>query len=200
MGRPSALATDADPADGTDFAFTATGDGLSGFTLDDDADGTLSDTKSFLSLDPGTDYSVTESLLAGWDLADVKCDAIGDGTSATPTDNTVAMTLGDGGSIVCTFFNEQPDIEIVKTAGDAADGETEVDLPGNVTYTAIAVFQLFGGTGFNTFDVRATGATSSTTIVNGIGGGNFLIAGDALLADNFFLEAINRYMGAKTAP
>ena len=50
---------DAVPNDAQDFHFTTTGAGLSAFDLDDDADGTLPNTKIFTDLAPGT-YSVAE--------------------------------------------------------------------------------------------------------------------------------------------
>ena len=127
----------ADPADGTDFGFTTQGAGLSAFSLDDDENGTLSDTRTFLSLDPSSGYQVAESALAGWDLDKVECNTTGSGTSATPAGNGVAMTLGTGGSITCTFFNDKPSIDIVKTAGNATDGGTYTTLAGNVTYTYV---------------------------------------------------------------
>ena len=51
------------PDDATDFDFTTTGGlSLSTFSLDDDADGTLSETKTFYSVTPGT-YTVTETVV-----------------------------------------------------------------------------------------------------------------------------------------
>ena len=47
------------------------------------------------------------------------------------------MTLADGGSITCTFVNEQPSIDIEKTAGDAADGDPYTSLAGDITYTYV---------------------------------------------------------------
>ena len=128
---------DADPEDGTDFDFTTTGAGLSDFTLDDDADGSLPNNQSFLSLAPGSDYSVDETPVTGWDLASIDCNVTGVGTSATPDGTGVDMTLADGGSITCTFVNEQPSIEVVKTAGNAADGDPFTSLAGDITYTYV---------------------------------------------------------------
>ena len=128
---------DADPEDGTDFDFTATGAGLSDFTLDDDADAALSNTQTFLSLAPGSDYSVAETLVAGWDLADIDCNTTGTGTTATPAGNGVDMTLADGGSITCVFVNELPSIDIEKRAGAAADGDPLTSLAGDITYTYV---------------------------------------------------------------
>ena len=128
---------DADPEDGTDFDFTTTGGGLSDFMLDDDADGTLPNDQSFLSLAPGSGYSVAETSVTGWDLASIDCNVTGVGTSATPAGNGVDMTLADGGSITCTFVNEQPSIDIEKTAGNAADGDPYTSLAGDITYTYV---------------------------------------------------------------
>ncbi len=59
---------DATPDDPQDFSFTA-GGGLTpaSFSLDDDANGTLSNTQSFNSVVPGSGYSVAETVPAGWD-------------------------------------------------------------------------------------------------------------------------------------
>ena len=53
-------------ADST-FGFTTTGAGLSPFSLDDDADGTLPNTTTFSGLLPGN-FTVTENAVAGWAL------------------------------------------------------------------------------------------------------------------------------------
>jgi len=52
------------PNDPQDFAYTTTGDGMSNFTLDDDADNTFSTTKNFTNLDPtvNTPRTVTETV------------------------------------------------------------------------------------------------------------------------------------------
>jgi hypothetical protein len=125
---------DAQPNDAQDFDFT--GSGLSSFDLDDDNDGTLSNAKSFSSVQPG-DYSVTESAVDGWDLTDLDCTALGEGTTATPNGATATMHMAAGGSIICTYTNSKPSISIVKTAGNAADGAVLVQGPGSVTYTYV---------------------------------------------------------------
>ena len=53
---------DAVPNDAQDFSFT-TGGGLSpaAFDLDDDSDGTLSNTRTFADLVPGSGYSVSQA-------------------------------------------------------------------------------------------------------------------------------------------
>ena len=110
------------PDDGTDFAFT--GD-LGSFTLDDadpdDGDG-FSDTMSFEDLAPGT-YNVVETVPAGWNLEDIDCDT----DTTEPLTDGVAITVGNGDDVTCTFFNAEPSsITIVKDA-EPADG-TDFDF------------------------------------------------------------------------
>jgi uncharacterized repeat protein (TIGR01451 family) len=89
------IVKDAVPNDAQDFAFTTTGTGLSNFSLDDDSDGTLMNTKTFTGLNPGT-YSVAEGAVAGWDL-----------TSATCTDGSdpASISLQASEQVTCTFVN-----------------------------------------------------------------------------------------------
>jgi hypothetical protein len=106
------IVKDAQPNSAQDFAFTATGSGVSGFNLDDDADPTLSNTKTFTGLNAGA-YSFAETPVAGWDL-----------TSSTCSDgSTVAnVQLSAGENITCTFTNVQRGHLIVqKTTVPAAD-------------------------------------------------------------------------------
>ncbi|MFL5641830.1 MAG: isopeptide-forming domain-containing fimbrial protein, partial [Chloroflexota bacterium] len=125
---------DADPTDPQDFGFTTTGTGLSPFSLDDDGDNanTLSNTTTFQNLLAGS-YSVTESATSGWDLTGITCEA--GGTSSFVIDGATAnLTLTVGGSLTCVYHNNKPSIDIVKTAGNAADGDEFVSPPGPVTY------------------------------------------------------------------
>ena len=48
------------------------------FQLDDDGNGTLSDTKVYSDVNPGT-YTISEDQVAGWDLTDIDCDETVDG-------------------------------------------------------------------------------------------------------------------------
>ncbi|HJR90307.1 MAG TPA: SpaA isopeptide-forming pilin-related protein [Aeromicrobium sp.] len=89
------------PDNGQDFAFTTTGTGLSGFSLDDDADAVLSNQKVFTSLGAGT-YSVTESVTSGWDLTSITCSA---GGSVDMANRTANITLAEGANVTCTFVN-----------------------------------------------------------------------------------------------
>ncbi|MGZ6993432.1 MAG: prealbumin-like fold domain-containing protein, partial [Ilumatobacteraceae bacterium] len=96
---------DAVPDNAQDFAFTTTGSGLSGFSLDDDNDPTLSNTKTFSNVVPGS-YSVTEGDLAGWELTGLVCNGDGSsGSSGTKSGATANIDLKAGGSVTCTYTN-----------------------------------------------------------------------------------------------
>jgi hypothetical protein len=86
---------DSIPDDAEDFSFTA-GGGLSpaSFELDDDSDGTLSNTHSFGNLAPGSGYSVSQALPTGWSLVSATCD---DGSPVSDID------LAEGETVTCTF-------------------------------------------------------------------------------------------------
>lgn len=95
VAAPSATLTivkDAQPDSAQDFSFTGT---LAAFLLDDDADGTLSNTKVFTQLAAGT-YSVAEGPVSGWVLSSATCS---DGSPVS------AIVLGEGESVTCTFVN-----------------------------------------------------------------------------------------------
>jgi fimbrial isopeptide formation D2 family protein len=103
------------PDDPQDFSFTQTIDESGGFLLDDDADGTLSNTKTFEHVVAG-DYSVTEAGVGGWDLTDLTCEATG-GSTATRDGHSVDIHLTEGGSVTCVFTNtKRGSITIVKDA------------------------------------------------------------------------------------
>ncbi len=123
---------DAKPDSAQDFTYSATGSGLSGFSLDDDDNDTLSNMKTFANLLAGS-YSVTEGAVGGWDLTSIDCTKAG-GSTAVIDGATANMTLTSGGSITCVYVNSKPSITIVKTAGTAADGVEFVTPPGPVTY------------------------------------------------------------------
>ena len=108
---------DAVPDDAQDFAFTTTGPAgaeiggtLASFSLDDDADPTLSNTNTGL-VSGGFEYTVTESPTTGWSIdADSVCTAID--TTGTPVNvpidpetGAVAVTPLPGATVTCTFIN-----------------------------------------------------------------------------------------------
>lgn len=98
-------------------------------------------------------YSVTENLTpaqttAGWTLKDLSCTSSGPGTSTNISGSTANITLGLGGSVICTYTNHiklDPTITTTLSATSAAVGSTvhdsatlsgaSSDAGGTVTYT-----------------------------------------------------------------
>ena len=66
------IVKDALPNGPQDFAFTTTGDRLSDFTLDDDADPTLANTVTFTDLTPGQ-FAITEAAVPGFAITGLTC-------------------------------------------------------------------------------------------------------------------------------
>ncbi len=97
---------DAQPNDAQDFAFTTTGSGLSSFSLDDDSDSTLSNTKTFTSLSSGN-YSITETATSNWTLAGIGCvDNSNQQAVGSPSGSgTGTIALSAGQNVTCTFTN-----------------------------------------------------------------------------------------------
>ena len=90
-----------------DFGFSTFSGGIvpnltpSHFTLDDDTNGTLSNTQTFTNVSCGA-YTISETALPpGWTLAGATCT----GTSWSANTNGVTINLGVGASITCTFTN-----------------------------------------------------------------------------------------------
>ena len=110
------------PDDGQDFAYTTTGTGAAaftgGFSLDDDADATLPNTRLFTF--PGSQLgakTVTETLpVGGWGLTNLVC--TGDDNSSVDAATGVATLDVDAGeTIVCTYTNTQDaTVRITKNA------------------------------------------------------------------------------------
>ena len=160
-GKQSSLTIvkDAQPDDGQDGGVEV-GGGLApaSFDLDDDSDGTLSSSRTFADVDPGT-YSASEtSVPAGWSLASATCD---DGSPVT------AIDVGAGEDVTCTFTNEDDRGRIVVVK------DAQPDDPQNFSFTA-------GGglspTSF-TLDDDADGALSSTqTFEDVIPGSGYSVA------------------------
>lgn len=94
------------------------------FKLDDDADGTLSTTKVYTNVTPGT-YHVTETAVTGYVLTSLTCTATGAGSSGTqdvtvPIDPYKAdIVVANLGEVTCTYVNtlQQGAIKITKTNG-----------------------------------------------------------------------------------
>src|SRR5205807_603318 len=87
------------PSDAQSFDFTA-GGGLSpsSFALDDNSDPTLSNTRTFADVVPGSGYSLSETVLSGWDLTSSSCD---DGSTLSNID------VAPGETVTCSFSNRK---------------------------------------------------------------------------------------------
>ena len=90
---------DAVPNDPQDFDFACSS--LGTFSLDDDADGTLSNTKNFPNVTPGT-YTCTESNEPGWQIS-ISCNDPDNGSTVAPPTATIDVDAGE--NVTCTFTN-----------------------------------------------------------------------------------------------
>lgn len=87
-----------------DFGYTTTG-GLtpSTFNLDDDADGTLSNTQTYTGLAAGS-YSVTEGANSAYGVG-ISCTDLSGGTTTDNSTRTASIGLAAGETVTCTFTN-----------------------------------------------------------------------------------------------
>lgn len=97
------IVKDAVPNSAQDFAFTASGTGTTNFSLDDDSDPTLLDTKTFNNLSAGT-FTFTETAVSGWDLYSLSC---GQASGVTINSATASIDLSAGQNITCTYTNKK---------------------------------------------------------------------------------------------
>ncbi|MDO8446764.1 MAG: transferrin-binding protein-like solute binding protein [Deltaproteobacteria bacterium] len=104
------IVKDAQPDGPQDFHFTTVGTGLSAFDLDDDpTNTTLSNTKTFINLAAGVDFTVTEDAVSGWTVPSIQCLVAVPGSTTTFTDQlnrTFTVNLEAGANVTCTFINE----------------------------------------------------------------------------------------------
>jgi hypothetical protein len=118
---------DAIPDAPQDFTFSLINQAKPGdptnFTLDDDADGTYSNTINF-GLRPGN-YTVEETGVTGWSLQSATCvSTIG---GKTPTPANIALEAGE--TVTCTFTNVPPDF------GDLPDSFLTLAASGGPRHT-----------------------------------------------------------------
>jgi hypothetical protein len=92
-----------------DFCDTVTGQGLTPFCLDDDADPTLSDSITFEGLEPGT-YTITETAVSGWVLTDV---SISGASGSSVSGSTATVTLESGENAVVVFTNVRQGLIVI---------------------------------------------------------------------------------------
>ena len=132
LGRITVI-LDAQPNDGRDFAFTLTGQKRAA-KLDDDADPTLSNTRSWPSL-PSGDYTLAlpTPLPAGYDLRGIGCEnAPGSSSGSSSGGNiftgVITIALASGGDLICRFVlavNTEPLTVTINKAGFQRDPTEE---------------------------------------------------------------------------
>ena len=138
-GKITIVKDDQNPEkDPTDFSFTTTGDGLSGFPLDDDDDATLSNTKVFSNLVPGGSRVITEGANTSWDLTAINC--TGSGYTTDVPNRKVTIVLTNGGDVTCTFVNQRK-ARLTITKVITGGGAQQFDF----SRTGISNFQLGNG-------------------------------------------------------
>jgi hypothetical protein len=113
--------------DGATFGFTGTGSGVDATFSLAPASNSFT-TVSFSNINAGT-KTVTETLLAGYVLTDLGCTDNGnvnsDGVIYNPANTqTVSTTLVNGGTVTCTFVNEQQVGQTTRTQGFWATHKT----------------------------------------------------------------------------
>jgi hypothetical protein len=128
---------DAIPDDPQDFTFNNNIPGCSpSFQLDDDADGTLSNTQICDgTLDPGT-YTVTEIVPSGWDLTNIVCSDPDNETTVNLDTATATIDLDSNETVECTFTNTKRG-KIIVEKQTLPDGDPQLftfsgDLAGNI--------------------------------------------------------------------
>ena len=127
--------------DPQDFAYTGTGTGLSGFSLDDDGDNanTLSNTKTFSNLVPGGSRVVTETPLPSeWALTAINCTGATNSTVSTSVANrTATIGLAAGETVTCTYVNQRKarlNVDKVLVGGGALLFDFSLN-PGSVSFS-----------------------------------------------------------------
>jgi hypothetical protein len=123
LGGTIVIVKDADPNDPQDFNFTLTDQ--SGFALDDDADGTLPNSRSFDV--PAGDYDAVElAPPAGWKLTNLVCVDPTTNTTVNIATRTAEIDLASGETVTCTFTNTLARGNIVVVKQTNPDGSAQL--------------------------------------------------------------------------
>ncbi|MFL5721534.1 MAG: hypothetical protein ACJ778_13765, partial [Chloroflexota bacterium] len=179
------IVKDAVPNDAQDFAFTTTGTGAAGFTggfsLDDDANATLPNTRTFTF--PAAQLgakTVVEGATSGWTLTNLSCS--GDDNSSTSTvTRTATLDVEAGEAITCTYTNTKNPTIIVRkvTTGIAGGPFTFTTTGGNGLTTPFNLTTAAPGT-----PVQQSFAISAAGV-----GGDYSVTESALAPGFAFTDA-----------
>jgi hypothetical protein len=112
-------------SDPQDFAFVASGGGLTSGTLDTDPDSTTppSHTDTLTASQLAGTKSIAEAVPAGWTLSGITCT----GTTATRSGDSASFTVSSGAQIVCTFTNtKNGSVTLKKTTNGLVDPSKDI--------------------------------------------------------------------------
>jgi Ca2+-binding RTX toxin-like protein len=97
------ITLDSVPNDPADVSFTL--DDIHTFTLDDDADGTLTNGKEFNDMDLGA-WALVATLPSGWRIKDIACTDPDGGSTLDKAAASATLDLDNGETVSCTFTIE----------------------------------------------------------------------------------------------
>ena len=127
---------DALPDDSADFTYASSIAGHTSFTLDDDSDPALSNTRVIGGLLPGS-YTITEAALGGWDLTGLVIADPDDGSSFDLATGVATIDVDAGEDITVTYTNrKRGTITVVKDAVPNAPDNFSFtsDIPSNTSF------------------------------------------------------------------
>lgn len=177
-----------DPDDAQNFNFSTNGSGLSSFSLDDDSDSILSNTKTFTGLAPGS-FTVTEATSAEFTLSNLSCvDPTGNTTVNGPTAD---INLAAGETVTCTFTNIRN--------GGSVKVHKFVDTDGNGTFEETSDNNA-NGLGFRWSLDGASPTTEFGTEVSGVSAGTHNVSENSVPDYQFVSWFINGGQGSCTSP
>ena len=130
------------PDDPQDFSFAGSG-AIGTFLLDDDADATLPNCRTFSNIPPDQ-YTVTETVPAGWSLTSIACVDPDSGSTVSPP--TANIDLDPAETVTCTFTDtKEPDTaDVKKESLQVLTPPTEIDVSEDVPITVRGVLHNLG--------------------------------------------------------
>ncbi|MDO8614791.1 MAG: hypothetical protein Q7T33_03520, partial [Dehalococcoidia bacterium] len=114
------------PDDAQNFAFSGTC--FTAFSLDDDTDVTLSNTRT--AGHAASTCTVIEDAVPGWTLDGIDCTDPSGGTTVNVGTRTASINLAAGENVTCTFTNRlnQTEFHVAKIFSDQDEGSVNVTL------------------------------------------------------------------------